>query len=582
MYKLPDTLSEDITKLATLAEDYRARRISATEFKAFRVPMGVYEQREADIYMVRIRATGGVLYPEHLKKIMGIARQAHSDLLHITTRQEIQIQNLQLTEVEHVLRNLQAVGLVTKGGGGNTVRNILVAESSGLTERQAFDPTPYAMQLTSKLIGEADSYLMPRKLKIAFSNSEQVVDYAAVNDLGFVAKVKDGKCGFKVYAGGGAGAKPTLGWVLYDFVPVEQMYAVAGGVKRFFYENGNRKNRAQARLRFVFYKWGVEETLAKIREYVERALQSEPVFHLEEELDNRAFSEYVSIEPAQRVEYERWLKRYVTPQDRTGYASVFFPVVTGNIWLNDEQVVERWIRLLDFVRQFGEQTFRFTTSQSIRFRNLPLEALPELYNLLKQLNPDIDLPVLVNNIVTCTGADTCRQGVCFSKGLAAAIRKKLLNSHLDLDRVQEVRLQISGCPNLCGQPLWGDIGFVGKVLRTDHAYPAYQIYLGANRGEVPQLAESIGTLSARDMPDFVLALFDDFIRQEGKLVFSQYLQAEGKAKAQALVSRYAQIPLFEDDKNYYFDWGSQEIFSVVGRGKPECAASLFDMINIDQ
>lgn len=71
MYKLPDTLSEDITKLATLAEDYRARRISATEFKAFRVPMGVYEQREADIYMVRIRATGGVLYPEHLKKIMG-------------------------------------------------------------------------------------------------------------------------------------------------------------------------------------------------------------------------------------------------------------------------------------------------------------------------------------------------------------------------------------------------------------------------------------------------------------------------------------------------------------------------------
>jgi sulfite reductase (ferredoxin) len=581
MYKLPNNLDDDITKFATLAKKFTENEISATEFKAFRVPMGVYEQRENGIYMVRIRATGGVLYPEHLKRIINIAREAHSNLLHITTRQEIQIQNLQLTEVESVLRKLKTAGLASKGGGGNTVRNILVAENSGLTDDQAFDPTPYAMQLTSKMIAEADSYLMPRKLKIAFSNSEQTVDYAAVNDLGFVAKIKDGKRGFKVYAGGGAGSKPTLGWLLYDFIPTEQLYAVAGGVKRFFYENGNRKNRSQARLRFIFYKWGVEETLAKIKEYIDNASQTEPVFHLEEEVEDNTINKVdIKVEQTNEASFGVWKKRYTKIQNN-GYATVFFPIVTGNIWINDEQNVDRWLRLLDFIDQFGKDTFRFTPSQSIRFRNLPEEILPNLYNRLKEINQDIDYPLLVNNIVTCTGADTCRQGICFSKGLAGAIRKKLLKSEIDLDKLQDVKLQISGCPNLCGQPLWGDLGFVGKVLRTDHVYPAYQINLGATHGETPNLAESVGTLNARDIPNLVLKLFEDYIQSGEQVSFNSYIQDKGKEKAKSLVAQYATIPLFEDDKNYYFDWGSDEVFSVNGKGKPECAASLFDLINID-
>lgn len=560
MYKLPDTLQEDISQFARLAAGYQAGTVDADTFKAFRVPMGIYEQRASEVYMARIRATGGVLAPAQLKQIIAIARKHHSNLLHLTTRQEIQIQNLALPEIEGVLRDLQAIGLATKGGGGNTVRNMLVAEESGLTQQEVFDPTPYAFQLTSKLIAEPDSYGMPRKLKMAFSNGEQSIDYAAINDLGFVAKIQNGQRGFVVYVGGGTGAKPTLGWKLYDFVPETQLYAVAEGVKHFFNDHGNRENRAQARLRYLFYKWGVEETLLKIRTYVEQALATEPPFELEQPaaLPN---VEYTADGAPSSDAYQRWEKRYVTQQDRPGYATVFFPILSGNIWLESEEQVEYWNQLLDFIIPFGDQTFRFTTSQSIRFRNLPLGSLPDLYRHLQRVNPAVDLPVLLNNLVTCTGADTCRQGICYSKGLANAIREALLRSDLDLDRLQSLHVHISGCPNSCGQPLWGDIGFVGKALRTDHSYPAYQVLLGAARTTEPRLAEPVGNLNAHLVPDFVVALLSDYLhRGEGE--FAHYLQAVGKEWAQAWIAQHAQIPLFETDPHYYYDWGSTEVFRV--------------------
>ena len=192
-------ISQDIDKFARLANGYRAQTVSPTEFKAFRVPMGVYEQRKNEVYMARIRATGGVMKPEQLLRVIDIARENGSDLLHITTRAEVQILNLQLDRMEKVLRQLQEAGLSTKGGGGNTVRNIIVSEFSGIDKDEVFDTTPYAIALANAVVPEPDSYLMPRKMKIAFSSNEHHIDYAGINDIGLVAQLRDGKRGFKVY-----------------------------------------------------------------------------------------------------------------------------------------------------------------------------------------------------------------------------------------------------------------------------------------------------------------------------------------------------------------------------------------------
>ena len=585
-YKLPDSLSKDIDKFASLAKGYQEQRVSGTEFKAFRVPLGVYEQRKNEVYMARIRATGGVITPRQLLRVIDIAQTGGSNLLHITTRGEVQILNLNVNSVEQVLRSLQEIGLATKGGGGNTVRNIIVSEFSGIGKSEVFDTTPYAMALTSAMVAEADSYLMPRKLKIAFSSDEHFIDYAGVNDIGLVAQIRDGERGFRVYIGGGAGSKPSVGWLWRDFLPADDLYALVKAVKTFFNAHGNRKDKYKARLRFIFYKLGKEETFRLIDEYFEKEKANANVnLNVNLNLDENKNEKNSQISNL-NSQLKSWESRYVTPQRQEGFASVVVPITLGNIWLDDAESVKALKALLEFVGKFGDDTLRFTPKQNIRLRNIPVQALDELHTLLYKYVPEnIDKPAILNNIVSCTGADTCRLGICLSKGLTAAITKALADSGLDLDLLQSARINITGCPNLCGQPLWSDLGFVGKVLHTDHVYPAYQVFIGANYTDNPALAESIGTISAHDVPKFVVDLVREYNSQFTilNLQFGEWLRSEaGKEAAVQLVEKYSHVPLFSEDKNYYFDWGSDEVFNVTKRGKPECSAGLFDMIQVDQ
>lgn len=568
MYKLPDTLSNDIEKFGTLATGYQNNTVSGVEFKAFRVPMGVYEQRKNEVYMARVRATGGVITPEQLIKVIDIAKSNGSDLLHITTRAEIQILNLELDSVKTVLEQLQSIGLATKGGGGNTVRNILVSEFSGISGSETFDTTPYAMALTDAVVPEADSYLMPRKMKIAFSSDENFEDYANINDVGLVAKIKDGKRGFKVYVGGGAGSKPSVGWLYKEFIPVEDLYALVKALKDFFNAHGNRKDKYKARIRFIFYKLGQKETFRLIDEYFEKAKS-----------DGKTLDVHPEDYPHSK------------PTDKT----VVLPFVLGNIKLDDESKVQALKDVLRYVAKFGKHTVRFTPRQNIRFRNIPDTAFPELEKLLTAYTSEYEKPAVLNNIVSCTGADTCRLGICLSKGLAEAIRRRLEESDIDLKYLDEARINISGCPNLCGQPLWTDLGFVGKVLHSDHVYPAYQVYVGANYENSPSLAKSVGTISAYKIPEFVEKLVKRYVEtiqltellygsvDARKLSFGKWLRSTlGQETASKFAVEFSNVPLFAQDKNYYFDWGSDEVFNVTKRGKPECSAGLFDMITVDQ
>ncbi|MDR3127245.1 MAG: sulfurtransferase TusA family protein [Tannerellaceae bacterium] len=583
MYKLPETLGEDIAKLADLAKGYQAGKVEVVHFKAFRVPMGIYEQRKNEVYMSRIRATGGVITPEQLIAVVDLALQHGSALLHITTRQEIQIQNLELQAIEPLLYDLRKAGLSTKGGGGNTVRNILVSHGSGVFKGETFDTTPYAIALTTRLVAEADSYLLPRKLKIAFSSNQHAPDYALINDLGFVARLHNGQRGFRVYVGGGGGSNPAVGHLLFDFIPDTEIFAIAAAVKQIFSEHGNRKNKHKARLRYIFDRLGGEETLRLIRTSYESARRNTPFLTLPIDYTDRP-SPVAYVAPV-NGKYppppEAWLRRYVTPQQQDGFHAVLVPFLHGNIPIGDDAVAGRFKDLLRFVSQFGPYALRFTTSQHILLRHIPTQALPELYALIRTLVPETDHPLIANNLISCTGADTCRLGICLSKGLSSALRRELLRSSLELDKLDSLRIHVSGCPNSCGQQLWADIGFSGKVLRNGRAYPAYQLLLAANRtDEQPHLALPAGNISAKDIPPFVVRLLSAYTEQTS-LPFAQWLEQGGKALVDALLKEYEQIPDFDQDKNYYYDWGAEELFSLANRGAAECSAGLFDMIDVD-
>ena len=576
MYKLPDSLTADIAYFGTLIDDFHEGKIEPVKFKGTRVPMGIYEQRKDDTYMVRVRCTGGYISPAQLKQIAWTAQSHNSTLLHITSRQEIQIHNISIDHVKTILPELQQVELSSKGGGGNTVRNFLVDINSGISPDEVFDVLPYAVDLTTRLIAEPDSFTLPRKLKIAFSISEAFADFALINDLGFIAKIKDGKRGFKVYLGGSVASNPTLGWELFDFAPEEELINIAIAAKRFFNNHGNRKNKHKARIRYIFYKEGPEKTRELFFKYYNEIKAGENVVYTPGKLNFEYKTPSFEAVNLYSDEFEVWKNRFVTPQKQAGLFTTIIPFVNGNT------ESDTLLRIAEFAEAFGDDVFRFTARQQLQLRNIPEKYLSNVYLLLKDLNVSVELPRIINNIVSCTGADTCRLGICYSKGASLALRKKLSKSNLALDEVGNLQINISGCPNSCAQQIWTDIGFSGRVGRNERMYAAYNVYVGATKGENAKLGEVIGTVSAKDLPQFTEDLLAGYIPVKKDYVsFRAYLDAVGKENIKSLIEKYKDVPGFDDDKNYYYDWGSDELFSVANKGPAECSAGLFDMIDVD-
>ncbi|MDP3789397.1 MAG: nitrite/sulfite reductase, partial [Candidatus Omnitrophota bacterium] len=314
-YNLPADLDNEIDQLEALIKKYRSGEASQTELKAHRVPFGVYEQREPDTYMVRIRCAAGAVTPDQLEGIGAIASKYGVGDIHVTSRQELQIHYVKLDDIVSIIRDIKKLGLATRGGGGNTVRNIIAPDDAGIDPDEEFDVSPYAFALTSRLIAESDSWNLPRKYKIAFSGSPEDKGYATISDLGFIAKVKNGKKGFRVYAAGGMGAKSATSKLLFDFIEDGEVYPVAKAMKNVFFKFGNRKNKHAARSRFLWDSLGGDEFKRKFHEEYSKIIKEGFTPLAVNETEDKAVTPLVpQEEPEDTTGFTMWKSRFAKEQ----------------------------------------------------------------------------------------------------------------------------------------------------------------------------------------------------------------------------------------------------------------------------
>ena len=580
-YELPGNLSNEIEELESLIAKHLRGEADATSLKVRRVPFGCYEQRKLGTYMLRVRATGGAITPEQLLGLARISAKVGAEHLHITTRQEFQIHDVSIENVIPALRALLPLGLTTLGGGGNTVRNILVSPDAGVGVDEIFDPSPWAFALTTRLIAEADSWNLPRKFKIAFSNSPADSAYAQFNDVGFLATIKDGRQGFKVYVAGGLGASSSVGHLLEEFIPAEDAYIVSAALKHLFDKHGNRKNRNAARLRFLWSKLG-EDRFRQIYQDEVRQLAQLPLTKLHPLVIDQPLDQAAALAiPATGVEsaeYARWRKRYVFPQRQPGLYSIVVPASLGNI------ANQHVAALAQYLRAFGPHSIRAAFGQNLRLRNIPEAALAATYQVVRDITDLADAPLALANAVSCTVADTCQLGICLPKPALIAASEKLAGARLDLDSIPSFQLNLSGCPNSCGQHTYADLGFYGQARHRDKdIYPAYGVVAGGVHADgQARLAEPIGTVAARDLPEFTRQVISLWLSNKHRFAsFSEYVKAEGRDEIKLICERFLNVPAFSEEPSYYTDWGADKPFSLVGRGQGECSAGLFDQIGID-
>ena len=208
----------DIDEFVAMLGKLERQEITPDEWRRFGLLRGTYGQRQDDVQMLRIKVPQGIVNASQMRALANVASRYSRGFCHITTRQNIQFHFVKLADCETALRQLGDEGLTTREACGNSVRNITGCPYTGTSATEIFDVTRYAEAMTRYFLRHPLSGVLPRKFKIAFEGCTEDHALASINDIGFRARIVDGKRGFRVTVAGGTSILPVSGYVIREFM----------------------------------------------------------------------------------------------------------------------------------------------------------------------------------------------------------------------------------------------------------------------------------------------------------------------------------------------------------------------------
>ena len=578
---LPGLVEDEINEFEQQVSDYMNGKISEVKFQKIRLQLGVYAQRQEGVQMQRIKIPYGKLSSAQLRKLADVSDKYASGFFHLTTRQDAQLYYLDLETVPDMMRDLASAGITTREACGNTVRNVTASPITGASPTETFDVTPYAEAFKQFMLRNPICQNMGRKFKVCFESNPDI-DNAGVriHDLGFRARVRgeDGKRGFQVYVGGGLGASPSLGHLWTEFMPVEEMIPFSASVIRVFDRYGERKVRMKARMKFLVRKLGLE----KFREVVEEeraSLEVDPSWNdylgtidRDHEVPERDGVELPEAPDwvLEDQDFSQWKQKNVSPAGVEGYSIVNVRVLLGDVPSDTARA------LADIIDTCADGSIRITIQQNFVIRWVPDQALASLYAALRDAGVSAPGADTFEDVTACPGADTCRLGITSAKGLATKLTGMMDNG---LGKYREtlgnLRIKISGCPNACAQHVSANIGFQGaSITKEGRSVPAEMLFLGGGLyGDDTRLAMPVTKIPTRNAPKVVQRLLEIYEREkEDGEHFDLTMKRLGAKYIKEAVSEFNEIPSYEDDPDFYTDWGHEEKKFAVQKGvRGECA-----------
>ena len=534
--------------------------------------------------MMRIKIPYGGVSPEQLELLADIAEEYSDAIVHITTRQDVQLHFIHIEDTPDLMRRLAAVGITTREACGNSVRNVTACPRSGVCHTEAFDVSPYASALMRFLLGHPDVQDFGRKFKPAFSGCEhEACGLVFMHDIGYVAKIENGVRGFKVYVGGGLGPVPHQAQVLSEFTPVEEFLRETQAVCRVFARLGEKKNRGRARIKFLVAKLGIEE----FRRLVQEEIPTIP-------LDSR-WTDFQSNMPktdgepvrgpeklngaAQPQGFEAFRETNVYAQRQEGYSLVMISLPLGDL------TSDQCRGLADVARKYTGDNIRTTVEQNIALRFVREADLPALYTDLDAIGLASAGADTIVDVTSCPGTDTCKLGIAASRGLASELRKQLGEKSATLPQaIKDLKIKISGCFNSCGQHHVADIGFYGNSRKIEsRLVPHFQVVLGGQWKENGgSYGLAVGSVPSKAIPQAIDALTDAYAQgRQGDERFQDWIGRMGKRNMRGIIKPFMAVPSYADDASYYSDWSDVREFTMGDLGVGECAGEVVSLFGIE-
>ena len=368
-------------------------------------------------------------------------------------------------------------------GGGDFPRNVMCSPLSGVEQDECFDTLPWAEAAGEYLMTFIHAQKMPRKLKVAFSNSPKNITHATYRDLGFAAR-PDGK--FDVYSAGGLGNNPRLGVLVAEAVEPSEILYYIKAMWLTFLAYGNYDSRAKARTRYMQEALGGPEAYAKA--YQEKL---DEVYASGEDL-KLSITETPLTKQGDGSTAEGFR---VIPQKQEGLYSVLYHPIGG------QPPITWFASIYGLIQDMQDVELRLSPDETIYIINL---TGAEAQAVLKATEGGAE--TLFETSVSCIGGTTCQVGPRDSQGLLAACIKAVREAELPADALPQIH--ISGCTSSCGTHQTGAIGFNGTVKMIDKvAHPAFFLHVNGREGQADAcIGTQLGAILETDIPSFLVEL----------------------------------------------------------------------------
>src|SRR5437762_13871515 len=158
---------------------------------------GLYQDKpKVGYFMLRIKAPSGIMTAAQYRAIGELSVKFGRDYTELSTRQNVQLHWLQIKQFREVFAAMDAVGLTSLGGCGDSVRNITGCPVAGLDADELFDCTGLVAEVADFFYGNPDFTNLPRKHKYTIASCADRCNAPEINCVSLIGVVKEGRDGF--------------------------------------------------------------------------------------------------------------------------------------------------------------------------------------------------------------------------------------------------------------------------------------------------------------------------------------------------------------------------------------------------
>jgi sulfite reductase (ferredoxin) len=486
------------------------------------------EGKAAPYFMLRIRLGNGFLRSSQLRAIADLSEKYARRSADITVRQNIQLHWVTIEDLPDVLQGLFDAGLTSSSTCGDVTRNITGCPLAGLDARELCDASPLMYQLEQLLVDNPEFYNLPRKYKISISGCRDWCAYPEINDLAFTPAVREAngkkEIGFSVRVAGGLSTEPHLAVRLNAFVRWEQVIPVAKAVSELFREaDPLRENRERARLKYLFLQHGY--TAESFLREVEQRLGFKLDPAVPEEVPADVFRDHTGVHP----------------QKQPGLFYVGAAVLGGRITPEQLRVAA------NLAERYGTGELRATNTQNLVIVNVPREKIQAVALSLETAGLHVAASTFWRGAVACTGSEFCKLAITETKAFTRWLVEDLEERLPGFD--QQLKLNVTGCPNSCGQHRIADIGLEGKKVKADgRLQDAYYFCLGGAVGEHAGFGRPVGyRCPASEVPEAIERLLRGYLaeRNAGENL-RQFFARHSEGNLRALLAGQEMVAVIRD------------------------------------